>query len=639
MKNILPAMQQNWQQISALSLHTDPTIRLPNLRAFQIIDNYCEFLRALTYCKAIAVKEYEVISAETSELIKLKDTLADIREELLDVQIFDDIQIDDEDETSQQQAADALQKTIDEFSKDFRKAIEEISSKIESFRIDLQEFKIVLFGRTKVGKSTVREALTKGDGKTIGKGGQSTTVEINKYTWYNLTVYDTPGILSVKDTQLDQDGIGREERAAYELLEKADIALFMFASDNIEEAELEYLRKICERGRDVLVLLNVKQDVSNYRNFLLRKQDKMISSESQKGHINRIQSAVPESSLKILPIHAQAAFFSRAEKNKIVAKFYDEFKVGKTDLYELSKFSDIRNSLVENIIEQGAAIRCRTIREYFIYQVNTFAKRNAIPIDNCIEITQRILDKINRTKKSVEDKFQRFEASLYDRILMEAKLQVDTHEFATRCIEYEYSKDTIKNKWSELLENELQGIPGRILEEFMKEVEGEIEEMARQIDFQLTQAESFAGYEAYSLPWAGMLKFGGWAAGIIGTAVAIGWLPGGGWVAAGLAALAAVFGWLASLFKSETTKIRELEEKLNSSLRTGVSNIAEQLVSHCESEIKPRIFSMLDKMIASQERLMSIANEFKQLNDCLFQTAKENQVSMEQRLSELGGIK
>ena len=58
----------------------------------------------------------------------------------------------------------------------------------------LSKFTVTLFGRTMAGKSTIREAITHGDGGTIGKGAQRTTRDIREYDWNELRVVDTPGI-------------------------------------------------------------------------------------------------------------------------------------------------------------------------------------------------------------------------------------------------------------------------------------------------------------------------------------------------------------------------------------------------------------------------------------------------------------
>ena len=231
--------------------------------------------------------------------------------------------------------------------------------------------------------------MTKGTGESIGKGGQSTTLDIHEYQWYNLKVYDTPGTLSVRDTE-QTNGIGKEEREAYNLLLKSDIALFMFTSDNIEKAELDYLREICERGKDVLILLNVKSDLSDYPKYKLRKKDREISVEFQKGNIERIAEALGKRKPVIIPFHAQAAFFSRGN-NKELKQFYRTYDVTRSELYELSKFSEIRNYLVKNIIERGAAIRSETIRECFISHVKQFSEENRKPIEQCRESVVKVL--------------------------------------------------------------------------------------------------------------------------------------------------------------------------------------------------------------------------------------------------------
>lgn len=61
---------------------------------------------------------------------------------------------------------------------------------------------IALFGQTRAGKSTTLEALTGGDGTTIGIGRQHTTTQIKQYFWppkqKTLRIVDTPGIEGFK---------------------------------------------------------------------------------------------------------------------------------------------------------------------------------------------------------------------------------------------------------------------------------------------------------------------------------------------------------------------------------------------------------------------------------------------------------
>ena len=206
-------------------------VQLVSLDISRIVDEYCRFITALVGCKKIAEEEYEKVQFELQHIKSLKENVKELARELSTVQTVDNVQIN-EDGMSQADISENFNQTLERFRSDFVNAINGIESHIDAEVDSLKKFKIVLFGRTKVGKSTVREALTQGNGQSIGKGGQSTTKEINEYNWCNLQVYDTPGILSTKDTNVDKQGIGDEERMANELLQRSDIAIFMFASDN-----------------------------------------------------------------------------------------------------------------------------------------------------------------------------------------------------------------------------------------------------------------------------------------------------------------------------------------------------------------------------------------------------------------------
>ena len=57
-----------------------------------------------------------------------------------------------------------------------------------------KEFSIVVFGRTMAGKSTLMEILTHGNGMSIGKGAQRTTLDVRDYHWQGMRITDVPGI-------------------------------------------------------------------------------------------------------------------------------------------------------------------------------------------------------------------------------------------------------------------------------------------------------------------------------------------------------------------------------------------------------------------------------------------------------------
>ena len=69
------------------------------------------------------------------------------------------------------------------------------------------------------GKSTIREAITRGNGSTIGKGAPRTTRCIREYEWNHLRIIDTPGIGAYK---------GEADSAlARSVIDESDVLVFL----------------------------------------------------------------------------------------------------------------------------------------------------------------------------------------------------------------------------------------------------------------------------------------------------------------------------------------------------------------------------------------------------------------------------
>lgn len=602
------------------------------------IREQCEFLNALVSCSKTAEEEYGFVKGELDKLSDVRDEIAELKEHIPSVNMPS---VDGEDEITGQteKGVAETRKQLYDFADILDGSVTKIGEKVEKLGEDLKSFKVVLFGRTKAGKSTVREALTQGAGETIGKGRQSTTKEVQWYDWQNLKVYDTPGILSTNDTNRGESGIGDEEAKALELLQEADVAIFMFASDNIETAELDYLKDVVKRGKNVLALLNVKADLTDYKTFLLRKKDKSITLEKQSGHVGRIRDAVKGHDVTIIPIHAQAAFFSRAKNNSDVSTFFDQyFEAGatKTALYELSRFGEIRRYLAENILTRGRVIRCQQIREYFINHIETFAGSHVDKIQKSVDSWQQIVDKTKSSKRRVMNKSKAFLKAIPTKLEAAAKAEIDTYSIAYEAIDEDWSKDTISETWQETLEKVMPKLPGPIVSEFLSDVKDEFEELMRGFDF-IRDTYISDDDTSYSLPWSDMFKMGGFVAGCLSFAAMVGRIPGGGWVVGGLAALAAALGWLASWFKSKTTKIRELREKLDEGLESCINSVAESMQEKCETEMFPQIFGQYDAMLSLQTGMLKMCQNFQAVNQKLLDTAEHNRKRMEKRIKEIGG--
>ena len=129
-------------------------------------------------------------------------------------------------------------------------SVKKISDDLKNLRERSKEFSIVVYGRTMVGKSTLMEILTHGNGSTIGKGAQRTTLDVRDYFWNGLRIWDVPGICAF--------GGAEDERLALEAAKSADLILFLLTSDAPQADEAACLAQLKNLGKPVLGVINVK---------------------------------------------------------------------------------------------------------------------------------------------------------------------------------------------------------------------------------------------------------------------------------------------------------------------------------------------------------------------------------------------
>lgn len=139
-----------------------------------------------------------------------------------------------------------------------RSAIDQLSfafqEDLQKLKENLGKFSITLFGRTMTGKSTLMEILTHGDGASIGRGSQRTTLDVRSYYWNDLEITDVPGTAAV--------GGEEDESVAFEAAKAADLILFLTSDDGIQASEAECFSRILEMGKPVICIMNVKVSIA-----------------------------------------------------------------------------------------------------------------------------------------------------------------------------------------------------------------------------------------------------------------------------------------------------------------------------------------------------------------------------------------
>lgn len=215
----------------------------------------------------------------------------------------------------------------------------------------LEKFTVTLFGWTMAGKSTIREALTYGDGGTIGKGAQRTTRDVKEYEWNQLRIVDTPGIGAYK-------GEG-DRRIATSVIDESDVLIFLVSSDSIQETEFRSMRDVRDRNKPILFVLNIKYDLTKavYRRKFLGGS---YSLEAIAGHKERIrQLASGELGIRkptIIPIYAQAAFLATRP----------EYASHRPTLHRASHVDDLLEELEDEVCRRGPILRLQTLLDGMI---------------------------------------------------------------------------------------------------------------------------------------------------------------------------------------------------------------------------------------------------------------------------------
>ncbi len=543
------------------------------------------FGMALGQCKKAAKGEFAYISGRVDEVKAIGNEVSGMA-----LPEFDDdmlgLTADEKDRCKA--LRDEARKLFEGFKSEFKDEFALLRQDLDKITWESADFKVVLFGRTQVGKSTIREALTCGDGATIGHGSSSTTKTCHEYTWRNLHVWDTPGIDSRKDTNRDESGVGDEERAANEKLETADMAVFVCKTDSLEPKERQRLAQIVASGRPFVILMNVVAQFSNYTIFKRMGSDRKINRERQREFIDdlvggphglhapdeRFSPAEAEViKANLIPVHACACFYSRAKNCEKVDAFYAKYRVTRTEVYRLSNFGEFRQYLTRFICKKGCVERRKTIDRVFVEKVGGFFSTKESEIRRFIEDK---IDKdvavVRKTRQAIADKKCRWTGNaLSVQLLSLISLEINTSAIAKKCIENGYGKKRIKSEWAECLKRGVEKSQAILSGDFQDDLDRTFENMADALKF---NADAFARISDVENKGIDGRKVTRWVKrlaswGSVGLFVAANWWNPAGWVvgaAYALAGVAFVLNWVGDRFRSTDSKIQRLKEQFDEHL-------------------------------------------------------------------------
>lgn len=455
---------------------------------------------------------------------------------------------------------------------------EGVSKRLQQEMEKLTIFKLVVYGRTKAGKSTLMEVLTKGEGNSIGKGAQRTTVDVREYSWNGMTVFDTPGIAaSAKE--------GREdEQKAYDAARYGDMLVFLFSDDAPQQEEANAFARLKQLDKPMLGIINCKSSSSDRKFSKMRLRD--IKKKLNDERLNRIKEQFlqlasngdgrwKDSQFVYTDLHT--AFLSILKEPPELAEHSEE-------LYSLSRFAQVEDAIVNIINRRGSFYQYKTFIDIIYCEACKIEQQLRAQCGQ----SKLLLAPMQEDEKRLHQLGQRFERDAKESI----SSFVQRLERHLKSLASSFAADNYENKhasedWQNIFDREnVTGQVDRKMSELVADCEKRIEEFSQ--EFKQLLNIRLSGFNIgicgdTVFDFGSGLRIGASLVGI-GLAIANCLNP------IGLVALTVV-GLLSYFFESKEEKIRKQVNKM-----------------------RDKLFEWIDKVVADVERQMRDALQ-KQIMD------------------------
>lgn len=446
----------------------------------------------------------------------------------------------EQEQTDTAKTKEKLSKQLNKLKNDFQKIPQQLKNNITAH--SNTHFTISLFGPTTAGKSTLREILTNGDGKSIGNGAQRTTRDVRRYYYSGLEIYDVPG------TSAYDKGGREDEKIAFENAQKADLILFLTTNDPPQADAMDWFTKIISLGKPVICVINVKRPISqdmtadDWDDFYYDLDKKMKSQEIEALKKQFLEFAGRNRQdwrhVKFVYAHLLAAFLSRKP----------QYAAQRRQLERVSRFNYLERKIKEEVIANGHFYKLKSyvdsitipLTELFDHLFE-YSVQNSEQGQLLAEKQKKFSSVIQELKKKGEDSIDSFAKTLA------AELTGEIADFS----ENHYEDKNAASEWEHILQHkQIETRAQGILSSLKEDCTYQLQQIQREVKFELTFTDD--NFNANSLNmspltdwkknwnWGGTILSGGlaiaafvasgplaWALGAASTAVAAaGWLFG-----------------------------------------------------------------------------------------------------------------
>jgi hypothetical protein len=487
-----------------------------------------------------------------------------------------------------QAAAKQMAELYDKLERTRTQDLENLRTILKRKRDAIGHFTLAMMGRTKAGKSTLFATLLGSGYDGIGTGQQRTTRENRVYELENgIRLVDTPGIAAA--------GGEADALEALKAVDGADLICYVVTSDSIQESEFEFLRKLKDKTKPLLILLNVQKDLTNAtrRKLFLKNPDKLMSGDDIEGHTSRILRYAREhyasESIVVLPVMLLAAQLARQEDDRELC----------SQLYRASRIQSFLDWVEGAIVNYGTLIASQTIIGETAVSLVPYRNEIEAQRDRCRYDAQKLREtkatfirKIEQSRKDIIDQIKAEIAVDYQAILKEIP------SFARN--NWEKDPSIQKKEWQEVerkirISEKINATIKLISASFNQKNQEILEEIGQDLEFTERFSEKshnhtngFTGKTA-GFDFQFFTKLAGILATVAGTIMSF--MSGIGLAAGIITFVGAGLGMSSGMAKSKQQRQSETCKEIEKALRSEVSKVEheknEQLKQHftkiCES--------------------------------------------------------
>ena len=417
----------------------------------------------------------------------------------------------------------ALRRLTDEVSK--------IGSDLQSLRGRMQDFSIVVYGRTMAGKSTLMEILTHGNGQSIGKGSQRTTRDVRDYHWNDLKITDVPGICAFEGAE--------DEKLALEAAKSADLILFLLTSDAPQADEAACLAQLRSLGKPVLGVI---------------KRDKLNNPAETSIPVEQFKEFAANhnqdwSGIKFVATHLLSAYESQDKDAEVFAA---------------SRFAEVEEFILEKVRNDGRFLRIKTFADSIsvpmsnvILEIYKHSSKSLLESDVWFDKRRQLLEWREKFLERSQEKIN----NLYDRLYEELNRAICDF------VDYHYEDERAGQNWQRRFERlKFDEKYQELLKSLADECDRKRKELSDELATELSHL-SFDNNAHVSIQLDSTTAWGKIGGGVLSGVGGLILARGAGFVFPPLGIALTAIGILGAIFgDSKAEKIRKNKEKLSSAI-------------------------------------------------------------------------